>query len=300
MQMIDVLKRLAELDADNPNVDKVAMTNEQSLATVTNIEGKQINENINECGPMGMMGGMNTPASFSINASAGSGDEVASMLTQIMNLAGVKPVGGMGDLDHDGDHDMKDHEIELGAPHAVEPDHGPKSAGDEMGGLISMIDQMNGPEDEGMGMDDVGPESLGPEEGESDSPVADMADEVRGMADEMASMKDEGVGAGFDSATTTPDEKIAPHKYGNDQVTIGKKAEPEKKAGAGNPYVETVAAQLLKDYQQFVAEAGEKKTMSRAAKGMMKYGKEGMKALAKAGKEGKDLDKVRDKYNKYD
>lgn len=47
-------------------------------------------------------------------------------------------------------------------------------------------------------------------------------------------------------------------------------------------------------------EAGEKKTMSRAAKGYEKYGKEGMQALAKAGKEGKDLDKVRDKYNKYD
>ncbi len=40
--------------------------------------------------------------------------------------------------------------------------------------------------------------------------------------------------------------------------------------------------------------------MSRAAKGHEKYGKEGMAALAKAGKEGKDLDKVRDKYNKYD
>ncbi len=44
----------------------------------------------------------------------------------------------------------------------------------------------------------------------------------------------------------------------------------------------------------------EKKTMSRAAKGVMKYGKDGMKALAKAGKEGKSLDKIRDKYNKYD
>ena len=40
--------------------------------------------------------------------------------------------------------------------------------------------------------------------------------------------------------------------------------------------------------------------MSRAAKGHEKYGKEGMEALAKAGREGKDLDKVRDKYNKYD
>ena len=44
----------------------------------------------------------------------------------------------------------------------------------------------------------------------------------------------------------------------------------------------------------------DKKTMSRAAKGNEKYGKDGMKALAKAGREGKDLDKVRDKYDKYD
>jgi hypothetical protein len=44
----------------------------------------------------------------------------------------------------------------------------------------------------------------------------------------------------------------------------------------------------------------EDQTMSRAAKGNEKYGKDGMKALAKAGKEGKDLDKIRDKYNKYD
>jgi hypothetical protein len=44
----------------------------------------------------------------------------------------------------------------------------------------------------------------------------------------------------------------------------------------------------------------EAKVMSRAAKGMMKYGKEGMKALAKAGKEGKDLDPIRQKYDRYD
>jgi len=61
----------------------------------------------------------------------------------------------------------------------------------------------------------------------------------------------------------------------------------------------TFEDQLMADYKNFVNEA-EEKTMSKAAKGMMKYGKEGMKALAKAGKAGKDLDKVRDKYNKYD
>lgn len=40
--------------------------------------------------------------------------------------------------------------------------------------------------------------------------------------------------------------------------------------------------------------------MSRAAKGHEKYGKNGMEALAKAGREGKDLDPIRAKYNKYD
>ena len=50
--------------------------------------------------------------------------------------------------------------------------------------------------------------------------------------------------------------------------------------------------------EQGVAEG--ERTMSRAAKGYEKYGKQGMQALAKAGREGKDLDKIRDKYNKYD
>jgi len=43
----------------------------------------------------------------------------------------------------------------------------------------------------------------------------------------------------------------------------------------------------------------EKKTMSRAAKGIMKYGKKGMQALRDAEAEGKDLEPVRAKFNKY-
>ena len=56
---------------------------------------------------------------------------------------------------------------------------------------------------------------------------------------------------------------------------------------------------ILSHNKQGVAE-DKGRTMSRAAKGYEKYGKEGMQALAKAGREGKDLDKIRDKYNKYD
>ena len=49
-----------------------------------------------------------------------------------------------------------------------------------------------------------------------------------------------------------------------------------------------------------LAQALNERDMSRAAKGYEKYGKEGMQALAKAGREGKSLDKIRDRYNKYD
>ena len=78
MQMINVLKRLAELDAKNPNVVKESIS-------------------VEECGPMGIMGGMggmekpSTPAS--INMTAGSGEELSNMLATIMQLAGVKQVG---------------------------------------------------------------------------------------------------------------------------------------------------------------------------------------------------------------
>jgi hypothetical protein len=231
MQMIDVIKRLAELDAANPRVEKVAITNEQSLATVSNIEG----ESISECGPMGMdMGRPSMPASFSINASAESGEQVSSMLRDIMNLAGVKSPA-MGDLDHDGDHDMHDHEIELGAPHAVEVE--PANGGDDMADMISMIDKMNGPQ-------------------EKASPVAGMADEVRDMADEMADMKDEGIGAGFDTATTTPDEKVEPHDYGNKQVKGLGQARSNPFTGLGNnnlkqESIDSVALKLLREYEAF-------------------------------------------------
>jgi hypothetical protein len=44
----------------------------------------------------------------------------------------------------------------------------------------------------------------------------------------------------------------------------------------------------------------DEQTMSRAAKGYEKYGREGMAALALAGREGRALDPVRDRYDRYD
>jgi hypothetical protein len=82
----------------------------------------------------------------------------------------------------------------------------------------------------------------------------------------------------------------------HNNATTGFKA-LAKKAGGGEKGERIAGAQFQK-----MKKAGqlEEEGMSRAAKGYEKYGKQGMEALAKAGREGKDLDKVRDKYDRYD
>lgn len=82
MQMINVLKRLAELDAGNPNIIKES-------------------QSVEECG-MPPMGGMVADSAVelekpsmpaAINMTAGSGEELSNMLATIMQLAGVQKVG---------------------------------------------------------------------------------------------------------------------------------------------------------------------------------------------------------------
>lgn len=80
--MIDVLKRLAELDSTNPNVVQ------------------ESEQHVEECGMMPEMGMMNMPPErpshpASINMSAGSGEELSDMLTTIMTLAGRNHDHGM-------------------------------------------------------------------------------------------------------------------------------------------------------------------------------------------------------------
>jgi hypothetical protein len=80
---------------------------------------------------------------------------------------------------------------------------------------------------------------------------------------------------------------------------LGSRIRAAKKAGKMDEGQKCNECGMMMEKCSCMHESAEK-TMSRAAKGVMKYGKDGMKALAKAGKEGKDLDKVRDKYDKYD
>jgi hypothetical protein len=84
---------------------------------------------------------------------------------------------------------------------------------------------------------------------------------------------------------------------GDDLASKGKEA--PKVNGGGNPMQETLKQKLAVMYDEI--KEGKKQTMSRAAKGWEKYG-DGMEELAKAGREGaseKEMDAIRDKYNKY-
>lgn len=114
MQMIDVLKRIAELDAQNPNIVK---------------EDSQLDE----CGMMPEMGMPAVPhmpppppANLSLNATAATGEEVANMLSQIMTLAGV--------------HKVEPHHLGIDSePEALTAEPS-QSAGDTM---RSVIDKLN-------------------------------------------------------------------------------------------------------------------------------------------------------------
>ena len=77
----------------------------------------------------------------------------------------------------------------------------------------------------------------------------------------------------------------------------GAKAYAEKNGG------KMASSEFYADKIQKQGVAEGEQGMSRAAKGHEKYGKEGMQALAKAGREGaseKELDTIRDKHDRYD
>lgn len=344
MKLVNVLQRLAELDAGNPNVVPATESRVQpdsvpqlpDLTEMSDLRSLSGLKPIAECGimPMGEMGHQ-TPASFSINASAASGDEVAGMLSQIMNLAGVHQVGQQ----HMPGGDIGQH------PLTAEPAiRGTPAGHDEPEIMRSMIDKLNDqPEDEGeaelalgepgadeLGTGDEGPvgglgaEVTGPgDEGPSaggNPAMQSMADEIRGMADKLASIEDKDE-LNMEDYDNTPnsatDISQNEYAYQPNNTQVGNRMDGNMPKGNA-----TFEDQLMDDYKKFVSEAkgkccceekskakcpvhgkmdeAEEKTMSKAAKGMMKYGKQGMNALADAGKKGKDLEPVRAKYNKYD
>ena len=125
--MIDVMKRLAELDKKNPTIVKEGQVEEFGIMP-----------------NMGIMGGMpeRPPMPASINMTAGSGEELSDMLATIMQLAGVKQYGP-----DDSQQEPMGNEPQGGEVLALEPVSEPS---DSTSNMRSMIDKLNP-----MGGDDV-------------------------------------------------------------------------------------------------------------------------------------------------
>ena len=393
--MINVLQRLAELDAGNPNVvsakpvvnpDAAVAAIQKNLSEELSSESLKylagVKNAIAECGMMPQMPMTpSTPASFSINATAANGDEVAGMLNQIMNLAGVKPVGptdmpvdkpttsfstvppmaGSGDdmkrmLDTMNKVDSADTDLVSGDDQPEDEGFGDEPAGDEMGMEEPAMDQDDSATGDvdiaGVGGALAGAAIHGDAEGAAKGMQDGEDDAMTGTNDEMRKLIDAVSGPGsLDNAPADPNEVPAfdSDKHAYDPNT-GDHRKRQAGLPSGNP-MEAVASKLFSDYEEFISEAshqekttmkhvknataGEKKaakdikpgiagykdrvamlksaekdgrlkegekTMSRAAKGHEKYGKEGMAALAKAGRAGageKKLDTIRNKHDKY-
>jgi hypothetical protein len=251
MQMIDVLKRLAELDEASPPQPQVQMANDPALTVIT--EGVMMPAPEGTAAPAPQV-----PASFSLNASASTGSEVADMLTQIMNLAGVKTVG---------DKDINQPE----KPMAAEPMHGDiKSALQAVDGIedeeAAMGAELGGEPPMSLGMDS----GMDGAPGGSDGDIGDMADQVQDMADQLKGTSKEELGLEslrqFDNSPEEHTRSFNPNDFANiinkvrgfDQVPA---------RGGDNPLPESVeqyqpaeqqgnlldaTAKLYQEYQSFI------------------------------------------------
>jgi len=238
MKMINVMQRLAELDATNPNVVKeasksTANSKDKTTGPIQNGQKKEktmenlnleslrylagVKETIAECG---MMGGSGSPAS--INITAGSGQELTGMLKDIMNLAGVSKVEP---------HHMPIDSPDAGPSTVVSAPPMAGAAGRQMDPNAEMHKLMaivGEPEQDQDSM------NAGDQDGEGDEEK--MGEDNNRMYD------------------TSPDEKV----MGDPMAQFGDiNSGDHRQRQAGLPVakpMETTFKQLMADYEQFIAE----------------------------------------------
>lgn len=261
MQMIDVMKRLAELDAGNPNIVKES-------------------KNIEECGmmPMPGMGGQHTPAS--INMTADSGSELTGMLRDIMQLAGVQQA----------------HE-----PEAIAIDMPPAAAltAEPIGAIGDMDEPMQSPGDKMRSvLDKLNPEPSGDEGGELDAfQGGDEGgeepefgnDEEDGEPEDDEEETDEGQ---YDNspAGAEPTEPFNANEFAHQENQPG----GGDRMDGGAPKARATFENLMKEYKSFIGEAEEEET----DEGIMDKAKAfGKKVLDKVG-HGDDEEMIKDLQKK--
>lgn len=233
--MINVLKRLAELDAQNPNIVKE-------------------NADLAECGMMPEMGmSMERPSTpASINMTAGSGEELSDMLATIMQLAGVHKVG--------------DEHMGGETPPAVISMEPAMTAGDSM---RSVIDKMHGDGDEEAdeGIASMAGQALGSVAGTAlGGPVGGAVGGALGNAAGSALSGDEETDEGqYDNSPADP--KNAPEfdaeEFAHHENQPGGGNDSNGKKRQSNMPTATFES-LMKEYKQFINEA-EEEEMDEAA-----------------------------------
>lgn len=132
--MIDVMKRLAELDAKNPNMVPEGAAKDVIQDHESNDQAMFESKTLAECGmsPMPGFAGSGSPANISITA--GSGNELSSMLKDIMSLAGIQKAEPMG-----ADHSVDVLTVEPTGP--AEPMMGTDSSDGEI--MRGVLDRLN-------------------------------------------------------------------------------------------------------------------------------------------------------------
>jgi hypothetical protein len=180
MKMINVLKRLAELDAGSPRIEKPMISEtpvlgggmkqlnvsmpEPDLKSLKQLSGlmesRQFSNTIAECGMPAMGAPMpSTPAS--LNMTAANGNEIVAMMRGLADIANggapavqtsmpamgapMPAMGGMDDMDDMGGDEMMTGQDEMGAGNVSGPTFGDDKGADGMPGgdeLAAMVNKL--------------------------------------------------------------------------------------------------------------------------------------------------------------
>jgi hypothetical protein len=285
MQMIDVMKRLAELDASNPRVVKESINN------------------VAECGMMpmpGMGGSSHTPAS--INMTADSGSELTGMLRDIMQLAGMHQVEPSHLGIEPSPMSLTPEPIAAVGPAIAEP----LSGADTMRSVLDKLNPEPAGDEQG---DDLGPfQHDSDDEGGEEEPEGDNGNPFGGddVSADHGDIDDDG-DHDMDDHDAEDDEKEPVEEYDNtpsdpnsaEPFDSNQFANQENQPGTGDrmdgtsPKARVAFENLMKEYKSFIGE-----TTEETDEGIMDKAKAfGKKVLDKVG-HGDDEDMIKDLQKK--
>jgi hypothetical protein len=259
MQMIDVMKRLAQLDATTPAIDTGA-------AVLKPVQSVTISEN----GPMGMMGmgGMSQPHTpASINMTAATGDELSGMLKDIMSLAGINKSDDSG-MDSVGEPMMA-----LTAEPEIGPDAGAGPGATDGEVMRSVLDKLNPDdgekadgEENPFGGDDQGGDDVSQSHGDFDNDGDHDMDDHDAEKDSEEDDKEKAEETyGGPQYSTTPNDPNKLNPYPKNSVGTPGTQDAAGEAGSGNTMFgkkrtemqPSAFESLMKEYKSFIGESEE-------------------------------------------